>query len=220
MPKPDQKVVLIGGGGHAKVIIDAVRKSGKLEIYGILDPKLPKGSLISGVKVIGNDDMLPELSKKGIKSVFIALASTNSNGCSIRGEIYKKLKKMKFKFPKIVHPDAIIASDVIIGEGAFIAAAVVINPCVIIGNNVIINTKASVDHDCIIGDSVHIAPGVTLSGGVKVGDETHIGMGVSIIQCITIGKQCMVGAGTTIRHGMSDRSKNYGQYTAGPYEKE
>lgn len=202
-----KKIVLVGGGGHCKVVIDAIRKSGKFNIYGIIDPNLAKGKLVLGVKVMGNDDMLKVLFKKGIINAFVSVGSIGN--CEIRKRIYSNLKKNKFQLPVIIHPKSILADGIELGEGAFVAAGAVINPGAKIGKNAIINTSSSVDHDCVIGDFVHIAPGVTLSGGVIVGDETHIGAGANVIQCLKIGKRCVVGAGTTVRHDMEDGQSNF-----------
>ncbi|MBN1405322.1 MAG: acetyltransferase [Candidatus Omnitrophica bacterium] len=201
------KIILIGGGGHCKVVIDAIDLSGKFDIYGIVDPALKKDSKVLGVTVIGKDDILPDIFKK-VKYAFITVGSIGN--CEIRKKIYSNLNKIGFKLPVIAHPKSVIAKDVIanIGEGTFIAAGAIVNPGIVIGKNAIINTKASVDHDCTIGDFVHIAPGVTLSGVVKVGNETHIGTGANIIQCVAIGKNCIIGAGITVRKDMKNGKKN------------
>jgi len=204
------KIVLIGGGGHCKVIIDAIKKSGKFGIYGITDPVLPKGKTVLGVKVIGTDALLPGLFKKGVKNAFICIGSLGD--CQARKRIYANLKKNKFQLPAIVHPQAVLAEGVKLGEGTFVAAGAVINPDTRIGDNAIINTASSVDHDCVIGNFVNIAPGVTLSGGVKIGDQTHVGTGASITQHLNIGKNCIIGAGTTVRHDMPENTKNYSKY--------
>lgn len=191
-------IILIGGGGHAKVVIDAINKSRNFSVYGILDPQLPKGKSILGVKVIGTDEMLPKIFKKGIRSAFIAIGAVNVDGCNARGKIYDNLKKIGFHFPVIAHPKSVIAEDAKIGEGTFIAAGAVVNSGVKIGKNAIINTSASVDHDCEIEDFAHIAPGATLSGGVKVGAKTHIGTGANVVQGTKIGKKSMIRAGALV----------------------
>ena len=198
-----KQIVLVGGGGHCKVIIDAIKLKNKFSIYGITDFKLAKKTKILGVPVLGKDDMLLEIFKKGIKYAFISVGSVGD--CSIRKRIDKELVKIGFKLPVIIHPRAIAAKDAEIGEGTFVAAGVVINPGTRIGRNAIINTSASIDHDCEIGDFAHIAPGVTLSGGVKIGSETHIGVGANIIQCVKIGIGCMIKAGALLTDNLGDR---------------
>lgn len=203
-----KKIVLVGGGGHAKVVIDAIRCKGEYDIYGIVDPKLKAGDKILGVRIIGTDDELPDLFyKKKIKYAFIGIGSLgDERTIGVRKKVAENLEKLKFKMPVIMHPKAIVAKDVKIGEGTFIAAGSIINPGTKIGKNVIVNTGASVDHDCEIGNFAHIAPGVTLSGNVKVGDETHMGTGASIIQNITIGKNCFIKAGAIIKNNLQDNT--------------
>jgi len=197
-----KKIILAGAGGHCKVVIDAIKLAAEFDIYGIVDPAVVKGTKILGVPVLGNDGMLSEIFKDGIKHAFITVGSVGD--CTIRKKIYENLKQIGFDLPVIAHPKAVIAADVVnnIGEGTFIAVSAIVNPGTIIGKNAIINTQASIDHDCKIGDFVHIAPGVTLCGAVEVGDETHIGTGAKVIQCIKIAKRCMIGAGLTCRHDM------------------
>lgn len=201
----EKKIILIGGGGHAKVVIDAVKCAKKFEIYGIVDPALRKDDTVLGIPVIGNDSVLPKIFKDGIKYAFIAVGSIGN--CIIRKKIYDNLKKIGFKLPIIVHPKVAIAKDVELGEGTFVAAGVVINPSTKIGKNVIVNTHSSIDHDCLIGDFVHIAPGVTLSGGVIVKDEAHIGTSASIVQGINIGKRNIVPAGYVVRDNLYEKDK-------------
>jgi UDP-perosamine 4-acetyltransferase len=200
--KMKKKIVLIGAGGHCKVIIDAIKLKNKFSIYGITDFKLAKKTKILGVTVLGKDEMLPGIFKKGIKYAFIGVGSVGD--CSIRKRIDKELVKIGFKLPVIIHPRAIKAKDVKIGDGTFVAAGSVINPGTRIGRNAIINTSSSIDHDCEIGDFVHIAPGVTLSGDVKVGSEAHIGTGANVIQCIKIGKSAKIKAGTLVTGDVAD----------------
>lgn len=188
-------IVLIGGGGHCKVIIDAMRKEGKFNIKGIVDAKLPKGSSVLGAKVLGKDRELKDMFKK-TKHAFICVGSIGD--CSTREKMYSLLKKIGYKLAIVRHPASVIAKDVKIGEGSFIAAGVVINPGTLIGKNTIINTSSSVDHDCVIGDFVHIAPGVTLSGEVSVGKRTHIGTGANIVNNITILADSFILAGSLV----------------------
>ena len=203
-----KKIVLIGGGGHAKVIINAIECSREFEIYGVVDPRLCEEDLVLGVNVIGTDDALPGLLGKGLENAFIAIGSVGC--CAVRKQIYEKLKGIGFKLPVVAYPGASVAKDALIGEGTFIAAGVVINPGVKIGKNAIINTSTSLDHDCRIGDFVHVAPGVTLCGGVSVGNEAHVGAGATVIQGVNIGKGCIVGAGTTVRRHLADGDKYIG----------
>lgn len=192
-----KKIVIVGGGGHAKVVIDAIRRSGEFDICGIIDNNLKPGDSVLGIEVIGGNDMLAAVFKEGTRNAFLGVGSIGN--CEIRKRIASGLTRIGFKFPAIIHPKAVVADDVEVGAGTFVAAGAVVNPGARIGRNVIINTSASVDHDCVIGDFVHIAPGAVLSGGVKVGEETHIGIGANVIQYVNIAKRSFIKAGALVR---------------------
>lgn len=192
-------VLIVGGGGHAKVIIEVLRLRA-ITILGIIDTDAAKlGTEVSGIRIIGDDKAIsgykPEtlLLVNGIGSVRLP---------KIRMAVFETFKAKGYTFATIIHPSSIMAADVVLGEGAQIMAGVVIQPGCIIGADVIVNTRASVDHDCIIGDNVHIAPGVTLSGGVKVGNGAHIGTGATVIQGVVIGKNCVIAAGSVVIDNM------------------
>src|SRR5512135_3420449 len=119
-------IILIGGGGHCKVVIDAIRRAKEFDIYGILDPNISAGETILGVKVLGPDSILPQISAKGIKHAFITVGSVGD--CSARKRLGLALTKAAFKLPVIVHPAALLAEGVKLGEGTFVAAGSVINP--------------------------------------------------------------------------------------------
>lgn len=209
MPKRPERIVLIGGGGHAKVVIDAIREAKNFEIYGIIDPALKIGGSLLDVKVKGADDLLPQISRSGVRRAFISVGSIGD--CEPRKRIYDNLRKLGFQLPVVIHPKAVVAGDVELGAGTFVAAGAIINTGTRIGKNVIVNTSSSVDHDCTIGDFVHIAPGAVLSGGVKVGDEAHVGTGANIIQDITIGEKAFIGAGSIITNDVAKGYRTYGQ---------
>ena len=200
----DAAFIILGAGGHAKVLIEALLQSGAV-IAGITehDPALV-GTNILGVPVLGGDDVVNEYPPSEIRLV----NGLGSVGLTVnRQQLFEKFKGMGYKFATVIHPSAAIASDVVLGEGAQIMAGVVIQPGSHIGINSIINTRASVDHDCSIGDHVHIAPGVTMSGGVSVGAYSHIGTGATVIQGLSIGSGCLVAAGAVVTKNITDGTK-------------
>lgn len=194
-------LIILGAGGHAKVLIDALIASSAV-INGIVDPNPAlSGTSILGVPVLGGDDVVAGFDPSHIRLV----NGVGSIGLPLkRQQVFDKFKAMGYGFATVAHPSAIVSSDVIIGEGAQIMAGAVIQPGCQIGSNSIINTRASVDHDCIIGDNVHISPGVTLSGGVVVGAGSHIGTGATLIQGISVGSGSMVAAGAVVTKSFTD----------------
>lgn len=193
--------IIIGSGGHAKVLIEALLASSAV-IKGIVDSNpMLAGSRILGVPVLGGDDVVVEFTPSQIQLV----NGVGSIGLpNLRQRLYERFKILGYDFATVIHPSAVVTSDVILGEGSQVMAGAVIQPGSHIGCNTIINTRASVDHDCIIGDHVHISPGVTLSGGVDIGAGSHIGTGATLIQGISIGCGCLVAAGAVVVKDITD----------------
>jgi len=194
-------VIILGAGGHAKVLIDSLLADSTV-IAGIVDPNPSlAGTKILGVPVLGEEDIVKEYPPSEI----LLVNGLGSVGLPVnRQQLFVKIKTMGYDFATVVHPSAVVASDVILGEGAQVMAGAIIQPGCRIGVNSIINTRASVDHDCIIGAHVHISPGVTMSGGVTVGTCCHIGTGATAIQGISIGKGCLVAAGAVVTKDIAD----------------
>ena len=194
-------VIIVGGGGHAHVIIDALTRGG-ISVIGICDPALSKGSLGPlGVLVLGNDSALSGYPPSDVDLVN-GVGSTSSTDS--HRQVFEVFSRRGYRFVSVVHPSAIIARDVRVEEGGQLMAGVVVQAGTVIGRNTIVNTGSCIDHNCRLGDHVHVAPGVTLSGGVTVGSNTHIGVGASIIQSVIIGEHCLIGAGTVVLTNVDD----------------
>jgi len=197
-----KKIILIGGGGHCKVVISQLKKLPDFKIAGLIDNNKPLESLVMGVKVIGNDGDLEEIYKKGINYALITVGSVKDN--IKRYELFNMAKEIGFRFPIVISAEAFIEKSVKIGEGTIIMPGCLINVDVSIGKNCIINTGAIIEHDCKIGNHCHIAPGAHLSGCIEIGNLSLIGVGSTIIQSIRIGKNVMVGAGSVVIKDIQD----------------
>lgn len=203
----DKPVLVIGGGGHAKVLINCLLLTQK-NILGILEQDPCKiGQVTLGVPVIGTDDVVFTYKPNEILLVN-GLGSTGLT--TIRTKIFGRFKDRGYSFASVVHPSAVISANVMLGEGVQIMAGAIIQPGCCIGADSIINTRASVDHDCCIGEHVHIAPGVILSGGVTIKPQTHLGTGVIVIQNIEIGSGCVVSAGAVVTRNVRSGVKVQG----------
>ncbi|HUJ19462.1 MAG TPA: acetyltransferase [Nitrospirota bacterium] len=190
-----QPVIILGAGGHAKVLIDTLLRMG-VQLSGITDPDHAKhGSSVLGVRVLGGDEVLLS---NGPEMVRLANGVGSIGESAGRRRLFERFKARGYGFMNVVHPSAVIGAEVLLSEGVQVMAGVVIQSGTTIGRNTIINTRASVDHDCSIGDHVHIAPGVTLSGGVSVEEGSHIGTGATVVQGIRIGRNSIVGAGSVV----------------------
>jgi len=202
-----EKIILVGGGGHCKSIIDSINDLKQFEIVGIVDKKYKKNIQL-GIDVIGSDEDLDSLYKSGIKNAFIGVGSIGNP--NIRIKIYNLLTSLGYSFPIIIDKTAIVSSSTAIEEGVFIGKGAIINANAVIEKQCIINTGTIVEHDCEISEFVHLAPGATLSGGVYIGKRTHIGTNSTIIQNINVGNDVIVGAGSVIIKNIKDGAKVYG----------
>jgi len=195
-----KKIVLIGAGGHCKVIIDIIRSMGEYEIVGITDNGSDEALL--NIPVIGDDNILEQLFREGVKYAFVCVGGLGN--MELRTNIYNMLQEVGFQLPILIHKSAIISSYANIGEGTCVMPGAIINPDSTIGRNCIINTGSIIEHDCIIGDNTHISPKVVIAGKVIVGCNTHIGMGSSIIQGKNIGNNVTIGAGAVVVSNIED----------------
>lgn len=201
----NRPLVMVGGGGHARVLIDALRQSNAVAIVGIVDPSLPAGSSVaSGIVVLGGDEALERFQPADVLLVN-AIGSVGS--MRNRDAVYRRLSSAGFRFAPVVHPSAVISPSADLAGDIQAMAGCIVQCGASIGCNSIVNTKASVDHDCRLGETVHIAPGVTLSGAVTVGSATHIGTGACVIQGISIGSDCVVAAGSIVVRNVPDGSR-------------
>jgi len=189
-------IVLVGGGGHCKVVLDVIKENNYYDEIYISDLKENIGKDILDIRIEYTDDQLEDLFKKRISFAFVSMGKINIK--DQRMKLYKKIKNIGFNLPTIVSKSSNVSIYTEINEGTFIGKNAVINPGVKIGKNCIINTGAIVEHDCIIGDNVHIGPGAVLSGGVRVGENSFIGAGTIIIQNTNIIGNTLIGAGTVV----------------------
>jgi len=190
-----KKIIVIGGGGHAKVVIGILKKTGLYRILGYTDPA-DRGDVL-GVKCLGGDNVLAALVRERPRpAAVLGIGSVLVSGA--RKARFEKLEALGFDLPAIVSPAAIVNEGVDIGKGTVVCDGVIINPGTKIGKGAILNTNCSVDHDCEIGDFAHLAPGVTLSGGVSIGANCLIGTGANIIQNVSIVAHTTIGAGATV----------------------
>jgi len=191
-------LLIVGAGGHGKVVADLVQASGHWSHLSFLDDTYPKPDQVGPWQVVG---------RTGDSCFFLerhpaAIIAIGNN--QLRMEMQKRLEEEGFRFPTLVHPHASVSSFCDIGAGSVVCtqAAVVIGAQIGVGS--IINTGASVGHDCRLADGVHVAPGARLAGGVSVGEGSWIGIGATIREGVAIGRRVVVGAGSTILQDVPD----------------
>lgn len=185
--------IIIGAGGHSKVVLDILIKNNQ-KVIGFIDDH--KTGMFCSLPILGKVNDVPSLQEEYPESKFIIGIGDNA----IRKKIADSLAIHKINFGKAIHPSAEIGSETEVLEGTVIMANAVVNHSVQLGKHVIINTAATVDHDCRIADFSHISPGVNIAGGVTVEECVHVGIGSSVIQSVVIGSGSIIGAGAAVIH--------------------
>ena len=188
-------VVVIGAGGHGRVLIAALRRL-QIEPHACLDASPEKrGQTLLGVPIVGGDDELPTLGTPARIALVNGIGYVNQP--TGRVAVWSRFRA-DYEFFGICDPTAFVEHDVILGHGTQILARAVVQTGTVIGDNTIVNTGAQVDHECRVGAHCHIAPGAVLCGEVRVGDSVLIGAGAVIRQGISIGEGARVAAGAVI----------------------
>lgn len=191
------KVVGLGAGGHAQVLLELLAQDPRWDVVGLLDPNPAlHGKLVGGAKVLGDDTLLPDLARQGVRGFFVGVGSVGST--QVRQRLFALARSVGMEPIPIVHPTAWIAPSAQIGPGATILAGAMVNTGAVLGENVLVNTGAIVEHDCVLEDHVHVATGARLASTVHVGAGAHIGVGATVRQCIRIGANAVVGAGAVV----------------------
>ena len=198
------KVALVGGrkSGHAGVVLDILLSMNSIQVVCIFDntPAL-HGSKIRGVEIVGSfDDKFKDWASK-IDSVHIAIGDNYS-----RESIALNLKLYKIQLISVIHPDSLVSSSALIGDGCFLGPRAVIQSNAVIGIGTIINTGVIVEHDCKIGNFVHLAPATVLAGRVSVGSLSFLGIGTLVKPDINIGKYTYSGAGSVITKDVEEKT--------------
>jgi UDP-N-acetylbacillosamine N-acetyltransferase len=200
-------IVIVGAGGHGKVVADVVRAGDAFEIAAFVDERglQRDGDLYLGVKVLAGADALERARALGLGYALVAFGD-----CKQRLGCCERLVANGFEIVSAIHPRAIVAPDVSIGAGTVVVADAVINSAARLGEAVIVNTAASVDHDCVLDDGVHVEPGVRLGARVHVGRAATIGIGATVVKDRRIGEHTHVGAGAVVTRDLPDGVVAYG----------
>lgn len=202
------KILIIGAGGHSKVIVDIIQNEQKYEIAGFIDNNLPIGHEVLGYKVLGKKEEINTLINK--HEIFGGVIAIGDN--FIRSNIKKKITQLcnEFKFINCIHPKSSIAFNVVMGEGNVVMAGAVINTSSEISNHCIFNTNCSIDHDNKIANFASIAPNAVTGGNVEVGEFSAIGIGATVKHNVSIGYNCIIGGGSLVNKDAKSNSVYYG----------
>jgi UDP-perosamine 4-acetyltransferase len=185
-------LVVVGAGGHAKVVIEVARAQSRFEVVGVVDPR-PPADRVLGVPVLGGDEVLLRLRAEGVAWAFVALG-----GNAARERIGAGLRAAGFRLATLIHPSAEVMPSARIGEGVVLMARIVVGAEARVEDLAIVNTGAVVEHDNLIGTAAHVAPGVALAGNVRVGARALVGVGSAVRPGASIGEDAVVGAGSAV----------------------
>jgi len=188
-------IVLIGGGGHCRSVIDVIEQEGRFQIVGIIDKPELLGSKVLGYSVIGNDSDLDSLAKK-YQYALITVGQIKSP--SLRVKLFDLAVKAGFTLPNIISPNAYVSRHSSIGNGVVIMHNAIVNANVSIGDNCIVNSKALIEHDCSISEHCHISTNVTINGGVTVESGCFVGSGSITKELIAINENSFIKAGSLV----------------------
>jgi len=190
MPALDD-LVLVGAGGHAKVVLELVRAAGRFNVIGYVDGRGAGSTL--GVPILGGDDCLPDLLRGGIRHAFVAIGDNR-----VRRTVTERVLDLGFTIPAVVSPVAVVSPSAAVGPGAAVMAGVTVNAEAVVAEGAVVNTNASIDHDCVVGRFAHCGPGTHLAGNVVVEEGAFLGVGVCAIPRTRIGAWSIVGAGAVV----------------------
>lgn len=204
MKQFENPFILLGAGGHAKVLADLLLSQGK-RIIGVtdIDKNLHGKNVFFDIPVLGPDETVLQYSPDSVRLVN-ALGSIRAT--DTRERLFQRFSSKDYFFPNLIHPTAFVGKEVRLGVGIQLMAGAYLQTGAKIADNVILNTGALVEHDCIIASHVHIASGAVLAGGVCVGERSHVGAGAVVIQGLSIGKDCTIAAGAVIIKNAADNS--------------
>ena len=200
-------LILIGGGGHCKSVLEAAESAG-YNILGVLDMPEEVGKQILSTKVIGTDD---DISAYVDKAEFVITVGFIKNP-STRIKLYNRVKGVGGKLATIIASSAYVSKYATIGEGTVVLHQAFVNAGAKVGNNVILNTATNIEHDAVIGDHCHISTGTMVNGDCKVGERCFIGSQSVLANGISIGDDIIVGAGSLVRKSISEK----GIYSGNP----
>lgn len=199
----EKAIVVYGGGGHGKAVIELIHAVGGYSLIGVVDDGLEPGSFVLGVPVLGDGERaLPALHEAGCRLAINAVGGIGA--ISSRIQVFERLEEAGFGSPALVHPSAVLEPSALLSSGVQVLPLAYVGSSARIGRGAIINTGAIVSHDCELADYVNLAPGAILAGAVRVGKGSLIGMGVTVNLNVRIGARARIGNSATVKADVPD----------------
>jgi sugar O-acyltransferase (sialic acid O-acetyltransferase NeuD family) len=190
-------IVIFGGGGHGKALIDLLRVLGTYRIVGIVDDGMDPGETLLGLPILGGSEQLAILYEQGVRQAINAVGGIGS--VAVRINVFKRLSEAGFVCPAVVHPTAFIEASAELSAGVQVFPQAYVGTQARLGFGSIVNSGAIVSHDCQLGETANISPGALLAGEVQIGDGALVGMGATINLRVKVGAGARIGNGATVK---------------------
>jgi sugar O-acyltransferase (sialic acid O-acetyltransferase NeuD family) len=204
----NRKILLIGGGGHCKSVLDSLISLNAFSEIGIVDKTDNIGKFVMGTPVVGCDDDLLSLFNRGYSYAFVTVGSIGYP--HLRIKLSNIIQDLGFIVPSIIDMSANVSDYANVEQGVYIGKQCIVNAGSTIQYGAIVNSGSIVEHDCNVGKFAHIAPGAVLGGEVIIGCEAHIGLNSSVKQQVIIGRSSIIGMGSVVLKNISDSTLAYG----------
>jgi sugar O-acyltransferase (sialic acid O-acetyltransferase NeuD family) len=191
-----QRVLVVGGSDQGRQAIDVLDAAARDEIVGILDRRLPVGTEVGGIRVLGRDDEVAACAAAVGATAFVVAIGDNASRRAVTRAVLEACPRLGLV--SAIHPSAVISRRAVVQPGAIVMAGTVVSNGCTVGMGALLGTKASIDHDCVLDEFVSLAPGATTGGGVRIGACTALGIGANVINGVTIGAHTVIGAGAAV----------------------
>ena len=201
-PTPETEIdptalLIYGGGGHGKALIDLLRTLGTYRLAGVVDDGFPAGAVVMGLPVLGGREALADLYAQGVRLAVNAVGGIGN--VAVRIQVFETLAQAGFTCPAVAHPSAWVEPSASLAAGVQVFPHAYVGSEVQVGFGTIVNTGAIISHECVLGEYVNISPGAILAGRVQVGDGALVGMGVTVNLNVQIGTRARVGNSATVK---------------------
>lgn len=206
-----EKIILIGCGEHARMVIDNIEEIGNIEVFGIVTSiKEDVGKYMYGYQIIGTNSDIDDIFTRNsdLTGYFLTIGTLKNANMKAREDMYKRLDT-KYRAINIIHPNAIVSKHAVIGNGNIFEAYTKVANGAVVGSHCIINSFSAVNHDQTIGNNVLIAGNVSMAG-LRIGENTIIADGASIGFKKSVGKNCVIGDGAVVTKDIPDNAIAYG----------
>lgn len=200
----NKDVIIFGGGGHGRTLIELVQAMGIYHLIGIIDDGMPVGESLLGVPVLGGRDQLPILYKEGVHLAVNGVGGIGNP--QVRWSVFEEMLKIGYEFPNVIHPTAFVEHSAALLGGVQVLPQAYIGTQAVVGFGSVINAGAVLSHDVKTGNCTNFSPGALIAGNVSFGDFTQVGMGATVNIKLSIGHHVRIGNGATVKKDVPDET--------------